>query len=64
MDGLPYPPAHAVAQTVAKHFRRHVELAGIPSEIPDASTIERLIIRCFGGWRMLRESFTAALALK
>src|SRR5438045_4787371 len=52
MDGLPYPPAHAVAQTVAKHFRRHVELAGIPSEVPDASTIERLINAAF--WASLR----------
>src|SRR5712671_4807970 len=52
MDGLPYPPAHAVAQTVAKHFRRHVELAGIPSEIPDAATIERLINAAF--WASLR----------
>src|SRR2546428_419982 len=52
MDGLPYPPAHAVAQTVAHHFRRHVALAGIPSEIPDATTIERIINAAF--WASLR----------
>lgn len=52
MDGLPYPPAHAVAQTVAHHFRRHVELAGISSEVPDAATIERIINAAF--WASLR----------
>src|SRR6266550_3326268 len=52
MDGLPYPPAHPVAATVAKHFRRHIESAGIPSEIPDAETIERIINAAF--WASLR----------
>jgi len=52
MDGLPYPPAHAVAATVAKHFRRHIESAGIPSEIPDTQTIERIINAAF--WASLR----------
>jgi hypothetical protein len=52
MDGLPYPPAHAVAKTVEHHFRRHVELAGIPSEVPDPTTIERIINAAF--WASLR----------
>src|SRR5712671_7994429 len=54
MDRLPYPPAQAVAQTVAQHFRRHVEAAGIPGRelLPDAATIERLINAAF--WASLR----------
>src|SRR2546428_233684 len=52
MDRLPYPPAHAVAKTIAQHFRRHVERAGIPSEVPDAVTIERIINAAF--WASLR----------
>src|SRR2546426_9988087 len=52
MDRPPYPPAHAVAKTIAQHFRRHVERAGIPSEVPDAVTIERIINAAF--WASLR----------
>src|SRR6266516_3187564 len=49
MERVPYPPAHAVAETVAQHFRRHLQLAGIPGEVPapDAATIERIINAAF-----------------
>src|SRR2546425_73651 len=49
MERLDSPPAHAVAQTIAQHFRRHVERAGISSEVPppDAVTIERIINAAF-----------------
>jgi len=54
MERLDYPPAHAVAQTIAQHFRRHVERAGISGEVPppDAATIERIINAAF--WASLR----------
>lgn len=53
MDGLPYPPAHAVADTVAQHFRRHVERAGVAGALlPDPATIERIINAAF--WASLR----------
>src|SRR2546426_4475392 len=52
MDRLPYPPAHAVAKTIAQHFRRHMERAGIRAEVPDAATIERIINAAF--WASLR----------
>ncbi|HLZ46640.1 MAG TPA: hypothetical protein VKQ05_13280, partial [Gemmatimonadales bacterium] len=52
MERLPYPPAHAVAHTVAEHFRRHVERSGLEAEIPDAATIERIINAAF--WASLR----------
>src|SRR6266446_3412570 len=52
MDRLAYPPAHSVAHTVEQHFRRHVARAGIKAEIPDASTIERIINAAF--WASLR----------
>src|SRR3989442_10429717 len=54
MDRLPYPPAHTVAKTIAQHFRRHVERAGISGEVPppDAVTIERIINAAF--WASLR----------
>ena len=53
MDRLAYPPAHAVAETVAEHFRRHVRLAGIEAAIPDAATIEKIIDAAF--WASLRK---------
>ena len=47
MDQIAYPPANAVAGTIAEHFRRHAaDLA------PDASTVERLIDAAF--WASLR----------
>jgi hypothetical protein len=47
MDRLAYPPAHAVAGTIAEHFRRHAaDLA------PDDATIERIINAAF--WASLR----------
>ena len=52
MDRLAYPPAHSVAHTIAEHFRRHIELSGLPAEIPDATTIERIINAAF--WASLR----------
>src|SRR6266550_1679858 len=54
MERVPYPPAHAVAETVAQHFRRHMQRAGIPGEVPapDAATIERIINAAF--WASLR----------
>jgi hypothetical protein len=55
MDRLAYPPAHAVAQTVVDHFRRHLELArgvAAPAPVPDASTVERIINAAF--WASLR----------
>src|SRR6266568_250434 len=54
MERVPYPPAHAVAETVAQHFRRHLQLAGVPGEVPapDAATIERIINAAF--WASLR----------
>src|SRR5712664_2603109 len=54
MERFPYPAAHAVAQTIAQHFRRHVELAGISGAVPppDAATIERIINAAF--WASLR----------
>jgi sensor domain DACNV-containing protein len=52
MDRLAYPPAHAVAHTVAEHFRHHVERTGIKADIPDATTIERIINAAF--WASLR----------
>ena len=44
MERVPYPPAHAVAETVAQHFRRHMQRAGIPGEVPapDATTPEQV----------------------
>jgi len=52
MNRLSYPPAQDVSHTVAEHFRRHRELAGIAAEIPDAATIERIINAAF--WASLR----------
>ena len=47
MDRLAYPPAHAVAHTIAEHFRRH---GG--ERAPDPATIERIIDAAF--WASLR----------
>src|SRR2546426_7036329 len=52
MDRLAYPPAQSVATTVEQHFRRHIERAGLKAEVPDASTIERIINAAF--WASLR----------
>src|SRR5258705_11799296 len=52
MDRLAYPPAQSVATTVEQHFRRHIERAGLKSEVPDALTIERIINAAF--WASLR----------
>jgi hypothetical protein len=52
MERLAYPPAHDIAHTVAQHFRRHVQLARIEADIPDAATIERIINAAF--WASLR----------
>lgn len=49
MDRLAYPPAHAVARTIAAHFHKHTA----PTELtPDADTIERIIDAAF--WASLR----------
>src|SRR6266404_6153164 len=52
MDRLAYPPAQSVATTVERHFRRHIERAGLNAEVPDALTIERIINAAF--WASLR----------
>ena len=59
MDRLAYPPAHAVADTVAEHFRRHLDLARAQGHgaakdvhVPDAPTVERIINAAF--WASLR----------
>src|SRR5438876_1776369 len=52
MDRLPYPPAHAVAKTIADHFGRQMDRAGVRAEVPDAATIERIINA--GVWASLR----------
>src|SRR6185437_13099346 len=52
MDRLAYPPAQSVATTVEQHFRRHIERAKLKAEVPDASTIERIINAAF--WASLR----------
>src|SRR5262245_53967154 len=52
MERQAYPPAGSVAITVAEHFRRHAQLAGVTAEIPDATTIERIINAAF--WASLR----------
>src|SRR6266498_2317886 len=52
MDRLAYPPAQSIATTVEQHFRRHVKLAGVSAQIPDAATIERIINAAF--WASLR----------
>ncbi|HEV8400720.1 MAG TPA: hypothetical protein VGQ18_12895 [Gemmatimonadales bacterium] len=55
MHRLAYPPAHAVAQTVVDHFRRHRDRArGVvgAAPVPDASTVERIINAAF--WASLR----------
>ena len=43
MHRLDYPTAHTVSHTIAEHFRREVQAAGIKADIPDAATIERII---------------------
>lgn len=48
-----YPPAQAVSETVAEHFRHHTRLAGIAATIPDAATIEQVIDAAF--WASLRK---------
>jgi hypothetical protein len=52
MDRLGYPSSALVAQTVEAHFRRHVALAGLEVEIPEAASIERIINAAF--WASLR----------
>src|SRR5881409_1365900 len=52
MDRLAYPPAQSVATTVEQHFRRHIERAGLKAEVPDATTVERIINAAF--WASLR----------
>lgn len=61
MDRFAYAPATAIAQTVADHFRRHLDLArsrsdGIAAatvaDVPDAATIERITNAAF--WASLR----------
>ncbi len=55
MDRLSYPPAHAVADTVAEHYHRHIGHAKGPAPIaiaPDAAAIERIINAAF--WASLR----------
>jgi len=52
MDRLAYPPAQSVATTVERHFRHHIERAGLKAEVPDAFTIERIINAAF--WASLR----------
>src|SRR5712691_7613261 len=42
----------SVSTVIAEHFRRHVQLAGIKAEIPDAATIDRIINAAF--WASLR----------
>ena len=52
MPQLAYPPAEAISHTIVEHFRRHVQLAGIEANIPDAATVERIINAAF--WASLR----------
>ncbi len=52
MNRLSYPPAQSVATTIERHFRRHIERAGLRAEVPDAVTIERIINAAF--WASLR----------
>jgi hypothetical protein len=52
VDRQAYPAAGSVANTVAQHFRRDLERAGLEADIPDASTIERIINAVF--WASLR----------
>src|SRR5881628_3220827 len=52
MDRLAYPPAQSIATTVERHFRRHIERAGLKAEVPDATTVERIINAAF--WASLR----------
>ena len=52
MHRLDYPTAHTVSHTIAEHFRREVQAAGIKADIPDAATIERIINAVF--WASLR----------
>ena len=52
MERLAYPPAHAVARTVEQHFRRHIQRSGLKADIPDDTTIERIINAAF--WASLR----------
>jgi len=58
MDRLSYPPARAVADTVAEHYHRHIAQASARgasttmAEPPDAGTIERIINAAF--WASLR----------
>src|SRR5437867_12341093 len=42
----------SVSTVIAEHFRRHVQLAGIKAEIPDAATIDRIVNAAF--WASLR----------
>ena len=49
MDRLAYPPAHAVARTIAAHFHKHTTRSELT---PDADTIERIIDAAF--WASLR----------
>ena len=41
-----------LSQTIAEHFRREVQVAGIKADIPDAATIEQMINAAF--WASLR----------
>src|SRR5438477_9134075 len=52
MHRLDYPTAHTVSHTIAEHFRREVQAAGIKADIPAAATIERIINAVF--WASLR----------
>jgi sensor domain DACNV-containing protein len=52
MPRLPYPPAESISHTIVEHFRRHVRLAGIDVNVPDAPTVERIINAAF--WASLR----------
>jgi len=56
MDRLSYPPANAVADTVAEHYHRHIArvqgATATSAAIPDAATIERIINAAF--WASLR----------
>ena len=52
MDRLGYPSSASIAMTVEAHFRRHVALAKLEVEIPDAPSIERIINAAF--WASLR----------
>src|SRR5256885_6195639 len=52
MEWLAYRRAQSVATAVEQRAGRHIERAGLKAEVPDASTIERIINAAF--WASLR----------